>query len=559
MTETIDLRDQGNVPHLSRTTTILRVAAATGWAHLAEKIGLTRFIPQVSDSSAGKHQTEAVRLRLALEQLGPTFVKLGQLLSVQRDLLPTEIIAELEKLQEQAASFSFAEVKQIVQADLGQPIDLLFSRFEETPMAAASMAQVHHAELHDGTNVVVKVQRPAIEEVIRADLDVMFFFARLLQRHLPGSLLYNPLGVVQELERTILRELDFLREGDNAERFLDQFKEDRAVFVPRIVWALSSKRVLTMEHSPGQRISASEPSGRDERVHAADTLMRLLLDQIFKHGFFHGDPHPGNVFILEDGRLCYHDFGIIGRLSTREQEHLRQLFLAVIARDAEWLGEIYLEMGGAVGPVDRPAFVRDLEQALEDYYATHGQGNSFGEILGQFIRLGGKHQVRLLKQILLVAKAFMLTESIVRTLNPVYDTIAAFQAYSGPLLTQQLMPDFSQQGLAQAYRSVGALKSALGELPVVLAKGLKQLQQGELTLRVRHEQLDTLQQHLDRASNRLSFSLIIAAIVIASSIVMSFHTGPHLEGIPLIGLVGYALAALLGLGWAVAMLRSGKL
>lgn len=561
MTETLDrdVRDRGSVPNLSRTTTILRVAAATGWSHLAEKIGLSRFIPQVGDSSAGKDQTEAVRLRLALEQLGPTFMKLGQLLSVQRDLLPAEIITELEKLQEKAAPFLFAEVKRIVQAELGQPIDRLFSRFEETPMAAASMAQVHHADLHDGTNVVVKVQRPGIEEVIRADLEVMFYFARLLERHVPGSRIYNPLGVVQELEQTILRELDFLREADSAERFLDQFKEDRSVFVPRIFWDLSSKRVLTMEHSPGKRISALHPGDYRERLRAADILMRLLLEQIFEHGFFHGDPHPGNVFVLDDGRLCYHDFGIIGRLSPRDQENLRQLFLAVIARDAEWLGEIYLEMGGAVGPVDRSAFVRDLEQALEHYYATYGQGNSFGEILGQFIRLGGQHQVRLLKQILLVAKAFMLTESIVRTLNPVFDTIAAFQAYSQRLLKQQLMPDLSQRGLAQSYRSVSALKSALGDLPVALAKGLKQLQQGELTLRIRHDGLETFQQHLDRASNRVSFSLLIAAIVVASSIVMSFHTGPHLEGIPLIGLIGYALAAVLGLGWAIAILRSGKL
>lgn len=561
MTETLekDVLDRGSVPHLSRTTTILRVAAATGWSHLAEKIGLSRLIAQDRDNSAGKDQPEAVRLRLALEELGPTFVKLGQLLSVQRDLLAPEIITELEKLQDKASPFSLAEVRQIVEAELGQPVDRLFDQFAETPLAAASMAQVHHAVLHDGTNVVVKVQRPSIEEVIRADLDVMFYLARLLERHVTGSRLYNPLGVVQELEQSILRELDFLREADSAERFLDQFRQDQAVFVPRIFWELSNKRVLTMEHSPGQRISSIEPGDYSERLRAADTLMRLLLEQIFEHGFFHGDPHPGNIFILDNGRLCYHDFGIIGRLSPRDQENLRQLFLAVISRDAEWLGEIYLEMGGAVGPVDRPAFVRDLEQALEHYYATYGQGNSFGEMLGQFIRLGGKHQVRLLKQILLVAKAFMLTESTIRTLNPIFDTIAAFQTYSSRLLKQQLMPDLSQRGLAQSYRSVSALKSAFGELPVALAKGMKQLHQGELTLRVRHDGLETFQQHLDRASNRVSFSLLIAAIVVASSIVMSFHTGPHLEGIPLVGLIGYALAAVLGLGWGIATLRSGKL
>ncbi len=246
-------------------------------------------------------------------------------------------------------------------------------------------------------------------------------------------------------------------------------------------------------------------------------------------------------------------------MSPRDQENLRQLFLAVIARDAEWLGETYLAMGGAVDTIDQPAFVRDIEQALEHYYATYGQGNSFGEILGQFIQLGGKHHVRLLKQILLVAKAFMLTESTVRMLNPDFDTIDAFQGYTRRLLKNQLMPDFSQRGLAHTYRSLSALKSAFGELPIALANGMKQLHQGKLTLRVSHDGLNTFQQHLDRASNRLSLSLLIAAIVIASSIVMSFHTGPHLEGVPLIGLIGYGFATVLGLGWAVAILRSGKL
>ncbi len=280
MTETLNsaLHDRGSVPHRSRTTAILRVAASTGWAHLAEKMGLSRFIPQVNDSLVVKDQSEAVRLRLALEQLGPTFIKLGQLLSVQRDLLPAEVIVELEKLQEKASPFSFAEAQQIIKAELGQPIERLFSRFDETPMAAASMAQVHHAELHDGTNAVVKVQRPGIEEVIRADIEVMFYFARLLERFVPGSRLYNPLGVVQELEQTILRELDFLLEADNGERFVDQFKDEGSVFVPRIFWELSSKRVLTMEHSPGQRISTIQPGDQSERLRVAETLMRLLLE-----------------------------------------------------------------------------------------------------------------------------------------------------------------------------------------------------------------------------------------------------------------------------------------
>lgn len=544
---------------VKRTSTILRVAAAYGWGGIVERLGLKHLVSADVASEKDAQRNGASRLRLAFETLGPTFVKLGQLLSVQRDLLAEDHIRELEKLQEHVSPFPTGEAIQIIEEELGQPLSNCFSSFDDTPMAAASVAQVHHAVLKDGTAVVVKVQRPGIEGTIKADLDIMFFIARLLERHVPESRIYNPVGIVEELAQSILRELDFLREADSAECFLDQLKDEPEVYVPRIVWDLSSQRVLTMEHSPGNRIDSVHPADNRERVTLADNLMRLLLVQVLEKGFFHGDPHPGNIFVLNDGRICYHDFGIIGRLSPRDQENLRQMFLAVIARDAEWLGEVYLDMGGAAGPIDRSAYIRDFGQALEHYYATYGQGNSFGEVLSQFIQLGAKHNIRLLKPILLAAKAFMLTESLIRSLNPTFDTIAAFQRSTSLVLKNQLLPDLSLAGMARGYRGLSAMKWALGELPVALAKGLRLLQQGELVVRVRHEHLDSMQQHLDRASNRLSFSLLIAAIVVSSSVVMSFHTGPHIEGIPLLGLIGYAIAAFLGLWWAIAILRSGRL
>ncbi len=546
--------------HSGRLTQIVRVAASYGWSHYVERLGLGRYAPRDKPGQpAPSPGTDAARLRAALEQLGPTFVKFGQLLSVQRDLLPEALVKELQNLQERVPPFPGDEAKRIVEAELAAPAETLFRHFDATPFAAASIAQVHHATSLDGDRLVVKVQRPGIGKIIDEDVAVLFFVARALDRHLPAWRRFNLVGLVEEFAESISRELDFLREAQSAERFLAQLSGEERVYVPRIFWHLSTQRVLSMEHSPGVRIDAAHPARREERIRLADELMRLLLVQIFEHAFFHGDPHPGNIFLLEDGRICYHDFGIIGRLSPRDQENLRQLFLAVIARDAEWLAETYLDMGGAIGEIDRAAFTRDIGQALEHYYATYGRGNSFGEILSEFIRIGGTHKVHLLKQILLVAKAFMLTESVVRELDPEFDSVAAFQAYSTRLLRHQIAPDLSQAGLARAYRSVSALRSSVAEAPVALAKGLKQLQAGELVLRVHHEGLDTAQQHLDRASNRLSFSLIIAAIVIASSIVMSYHTGPHFDGIPLLGLAGYAIAGVLGLWWAIAILRSGRL
>ena len=525
-----DAQQRFSFRHLDRMMHIMRVAARHGWSHYAERLDLARYLPdRESPTLEVRADSDATRLRSALEELGPTFVKFGQLLSVQRDLFPDEVVNELQRLQERVSPFPGDEAIRIVEGELGNTVESLFASFDSVTFAAASIAQVHCATMHDGTRLVVKVQRPGIGKIIDDDVAVLFFIARALDRHVPGWRRFNLVGLVEQFAESMAGELDFLREAQSAERFLEQFSDEPIVYVPAIMWQFSTQRILAMEHSPGVRIDESHPPSREERVRLADALMRLLLVQIFEHAFFHGDPHPGNIFLLEDGRICYHDFGIIGRLSPRDRENLRHLVLAVIARDAAWLAETYLDMGGAIGEVNRVVFTRDIAQALEHYYATYGRGNSFGEILGQFIKIGGRHNVHLLKQILLVSKAFMLTESLVRGLDPEFDSVAAFQRYSRRLLQGQIAPDLSLAGFARSYRVMSALRSSLRDAPVALAKGLKQLQAGELVLRVRHEGLETLQQHVDRASNRLSFSLIIASIVAASSIAMSYHTGPHLE------------------------------
>jgi ubiquinone biosynthesis protein len=546
--------------NLQRAGDILAVLVKHGWGRYVEQLRLKGFLPTTAREASTPGLSDAERLRLALEELGPTFVKFGQLLSVRQDLFPENVITELQKLQDAVPPFPSSQARQIIESELGRPTVELFATFDDTPLAAASIAQVHAAILLDGSAAIVKVQRPGIEQVIHADLEILFACARLLQQHVPDSRRYDPLGLVEEFADTIVKELDFRLEGHNAERFAENFKNDPSVHVPGIFWELSTKRVLTQERSTGQRAAAGYPADPNERTRLAETLARLFLTQLFEHGFLHGDPHPGNIFIMHDGRLCFHDFGIVGRLSPRDQENLRLLVLAVVTRDAEAMAELYFDMGIAAASIDRDAFVRDLSKALEQYYAVSARAYSFGEILRQFVRLGQRYQIRMPREWLLVIKAFMVIESQATALDPEFSMITALQRYTPRLLGRQLLPDLSMtSSLVKSYRALSALQLIVLDLPQMLAKGLRQVAKGEATLRIRHERLEELEQHLDRASNRLSFSLIIAAIVIASSIVMSAHTGPHLEGIPLLGLIGYALAAFLGLWWAVAILRSGKL
>lgn len=546
------------VRDLRRLVQILRIAAAHGLGHYIERLNLGSYLKGGrAPDLAGAN--EARRLREALEALGPSFVKFGQMLSARRDLFSDEVIAELQALQDRVPPFSASEARAIIEQDLGRSVDDLFAHFDDTPLAAASIAQVHCAELPDGTDVIVKVQRPGIEEMLRADIEILYFIARLLVRFVPESRRYEPITLVDEFADHIADELDFTREGRYAERFGANFRDEPAVYVPPVYWEASSRRVITMAHSHGQRLSAEYPADPAERRRLADTLMRLFLVQILEHGFFHGDPHPGNVFYLPDGRICFHDFGIVGRLSPSDREHLRDLFLAAVTRDPQWLADTYLEMGGAPAETNRAAFAKDIGVALDEYYAASARGTSFGTVLQEFIRLGHRYQIRLLRETLLVAKVFMILESVAHSLDPTFDMFVAFQRHAPAMIVRDLLPTFDRErGLAKGYRLLSGLRRAASELPEALAALVRHLRQGEATLRVRHEPLASLEKHIDRASNRLSLSLIIAAVVIASSLVMTFHAGPHYEEIPVTGLIGYLIAAVMGLGWAIAILRSGK-
>ena len=540
---------------LTRLAAIARVAAAKGWGRYVERAGLGRY---AGDADAKPPPTsDAQRLREALQELGPTFVKFGQMLATRSDLFPDEFVKELGELRSRVPPFPAETARAIVERELGAPVAELFAAFEAEPFAAASIAQVHHARLADGRSVIVKVQRPGIDETVASDLALLRYAARLIDRHVKRLHQYSLPALVEEFAEMITEELDFAREATNAERFAEANAREPSVWVPPVFWPLSSRRVLTMEHSTGREIDAQHPADPAERTRLAAELMRLFLVQVFEHGIFHADPHAGNVFILGDGRLCFHDFGALGALDPRDREHLRQLFLAVIARDPAWLAESYLAMGGVEGTVDRQAFVRDLGHALETYYAVGGRGQSFSAILTEFVRLGRVHRVRLVRETALVAKAFMTIESLAHALDPKFDAIEAFRGYTGRLVTSLLRPDTGPAALARGYRALGTARDAVAGIPVAARRVLDDLGGEGLAVRLRHERLGGLDREIARAANRIAFAMIVSAVVIGASIVLTVHAGPHVEDLPALGLAGFALAAALGLGWAWLAVRSG--
>lgn len=546
-----DLRGAGEA---SRLATITRVAAAKGWAHYAERLGLGG---EKGAKQAAHHGEDAARLREALEELGPTFVKFGQMLSQRDDLFPAALVSELRALQDRAGSFPAQTARRIIEEDTGRTVEQLFASFDDEPMAAASMAQVHCATWPDGTSVIVKVQRPGIDQTVEGDIAVLRRASRLLSA-MPALKSFNLPELVDEFAVTLRSELDFQQEGRNAERFAELNREESLVFVPRIFWEATTRRVLTMDHSTGHRLD--QAASMPQRPDLAKTLMRLFLTHVFEHGVFHADPHPGNVFLLPDGRLCFHDFGAIGELSPRVQESLRQLFLGVMARDAAWVANAYLGMGGATEQLDRAAFTADLGSALDRYYRVSGLGQrSFGAILQEFIGLGRKHHIRLLRETTMLMRAFAELESLVRKLDPEFSSLSAFQSYSRRLLKHALLPQLGMDRIAQTYKLLSAVRDVGSEAPITLRHLMGRLERGEPLFDIRHQSGGSLERHLLHASNRLAFALIVASVVVGSAMLLSSHAGPHWEGFSLLGLIGFAVAGVLGLAWAVIALRSGKL
>lgn len=540
-----------------RVARIVGEFAKAGWAHYAAQIHVPGGLATAPTAGVAM---DAVRLRETLEVLGPTFVKFGQLLSLRRDILPDAYIDELIKLQDQVPSDAQSDARAFVEAETSLPIRTTFAEFDATPFAAASMAQVYNAVLVDGTSAVVKVQRAGIAETIGTDLSVMFFLARQLERHVAESRRFSPVELVEEFAETIAAELDFRREGRNADRFRADFKDDATVVVPRIFWDLTTARVLTMERSPGHRAARYAGDGADNARELAGQLVRLFLTQVFEHGFFHGDPHPGNVFVLTDGRLCFHDFGIVGTLAQDDQENLAELMLSVTAHDPQWVADAYFAMGVAGDAVDRHAFARDLDDALDAFHRASGYGPAFSEILRQFIRLGQRHRIRLPRAFLLVAKAFMEVESHALQLDPDFTIVTSLQAYAPRLFRRLVSPDFDRASSLRArFRGMRAVRTALDALPDLAHRMAKGLRDGTLQVALRDDQLGVMEERIERASNRVGFSMIIASIVVASAIIMSLHAGPHYDGVSLLGLAGFVIAGVLGLRWAVAVLRSGKL
>ena len=502
--------------------------------------------------------TYAQRIRLALEELGPTFVKLGQVLSMRPFLIPLELVLELTKLQDEVTPFPFERVKQIVEKELKASLEAHFSSFDTIPMASASLSQVHKAVTKDGRTVVVKVQRPGIKEIIDADLDILNDLVNLLYKYVPESRQYDPKGIREELAKSIRKEIDFNNEGRNIEVFRENFKDEKSVFVPEVFWDKTTSKVLTMGYIDGIKISnlAELDKRRIDRKLIAKIGGRMVLKQIFEDGFFHADPHPGNLFVLEGNVIAPVDYGMMGKLSETTMDELADLLISVVTWHPSGIVKVYQDLGVVGEEINVRALEADLADFLYKYHKIPLSRLDMKTLMDEAFEIIHRYDIHIQAELMLFSKAMITYEEVAKMLDPEFDLVTEALPYIKSLAYRQFKPKVL---LRDASVLLQDLRSLFVVLPFELKRIIKKMGKGQLSFTFQHKGLDKLILELDRSSNRVSFSLIIAAIIVGSSLIMRLETKYTLFGYPLFGILGYIFAGLLGVWLVIAILRSGRL
>lgn len=550
---------------IDRLRKIINILIKYGFDYFVEQSGLITLTAKGEKILKGKAAKvdqipHPARVRLALEELGPTFIKLGQTLSTRPDIIPRGYIKELEKLQDEVPPYSYDLVLLMVQKELGANISELFQSFDEKPFAAASLGQAHKAVLKGNkAKVVVKVQRPDMEKIIETDLDILFQLAHLTERYISESRLYDPVGLVEEFAKTIRMELDYSTEGRNAEQFRKNFEEDKTVYIPKIYWDLSSKYILTMEYIEGIKINNLNELDKAgyNRKQIAKNGAKSFMKQMLIDGFFHADPHPGNMLVMEDEIIGFLDFGMMGKIDEESREKFINLFMAVLEYDSNKILAGMLTLGfTSQETIDTRSLKMDIADLLAQYYDKTLKEIVLGEFITQLAQISIKYHIKMPAELALLGKSLLTIEGIGLALDPDFNLTEIAKPYVEEIILERKNP---QRLLANITSDLSEFYHLMVLIPRQLSKILKKMEESIFRLELQHQGLENLINALDKASNRLSYSLILVAIIIGSSLIMQTDKGPQFMGFPVIGILGYIISGILGLGLVIMILRSGKM
>jgi ubiquinone biosynthesis protein len=501
-------------------------------------------------------QERARAFAKALESMGPTFVKFGQILSTRPDVVPPEYIAELEALQDSVEPFPYSEVEAIVESELKVRVSKLFEVFEPVPLAAASLGQVHRATLRDGREVVVKVQRPGVQDVVKEDLQVFTEIAQTLEKHSSVARKMNLAGTVEQARRTLSRELNYLQEARNAEILRHNLAEFPQIYIPVVVADLCTEKVLTTELVRGKKISKLTALAIVDNDYAAlaTVFTRAYLKQICVDGFWHSDPHPGNVF-LREGQLVLLDFGMVSRISSDFQDQMIKLLLGVSTNKAQLVADACIKMGSIQEGFQPDKFLRDISDVITHYYDVDLARANVGQMIFKVIAVASANEIQVPSELALLAKTLLHLDVITRKLDPDFDPQGTIREYAEEIVIKKVRQKFAPHNF---YSSLLDVNQIMVEGPGAVREIMDMTRRGRLSFQIQFGQLDHLLKGIYKIANRITVGLIVAALLVASSLMMGVQTRFHLFGYPAIAVVGYLAAASIALYLAISIILSDR-
>jgi ubiquinone biosynthesis protein len=553
--------------HIKRYKEIARVFIKHGFGTLLDQLGILKYLDIkkkiMNKEEKDIQQSIGQRLRLALEELGPTFIKLGQIVSIRPDILSEDIINELEKLHDNALPFSFEEAKACVEYELGEKLEDIFINFDEKPLAAASIGQVHLAKLRDGKQAVVKIQRPRIEIKIEEDMRILKDLAGFIDTHTKYGKLYNFTTMVKEFENILKNELDFRVEGENTETFKANLSKDRQIIIPSVYWNYTTRCILTLEYIDGISLSKAELLKKEniDRKGIARTISKSILEQILRDGIYHGDPHPGNIMVLPDNKVAFLDFGMIGKLKGERRKQFLKILLGVAFRNSKLIVEAITELNVMTKRSEIKKLQYEIDSLRDEYIELPLNEIKLTEIFNKIFDLAFKYNIKMPNEFTMLVKTLGTTEGVVERLDPELNILEVAEPIAKKLMFNIFSPKTIKKDIQEGILDYSSL---LKDFPNFILNFFKKIEDEDYTLHFELESTNKILKRFDKITNKVSFSIallslsiIIAGLIIGFGMAASVGTEAYLFNLSILKL-GLIAAVVMYLWLIFSIFKTGR-